>query len=77
MSFISLSGRAGRETQRQIEVRVIDKEEKDDNGGIIRVHMDIVDRYMGCEDWPREIYVITMSGNSRDREEEKRFTWTF
>lgn len=49
-----------------------DKQEKDDNEG--NIHMDVYDRH---EDWPREICVITMSGNLRDRGEEQRFTWTF
>ncbi len=35
-----------------------DKQEKDDNEGIIWLHMDVCDRH---EDWPREICVITMS----------------
>lgn len=47
MSFISLSGKAGRETQRAIEVRVRDKREKDDNEGIVWVHMDVYDMKSG------------------------------
>lgn len=63
MSFISLSGKAGRETQREKEVRGRDKQEKDDNEGIVWVHMDLYDRRMSHEGWPQEICVITMSGN--------------
>lgn len=77
LSFISLSGKAGRETQREMEVRVRDEQEKDDSEGIICVHMDLSDRHVSHEGWPREICVLTMSGNLRDRGEEQRFSWTF
>jgi len=39
--FISLSGRAGRETQREIELGSRDKREEDADEGIVEVHLDV------------------------------------
>lgn len=43
------------------------KQEKDDNEGIIWLHMDIYDRHVSHENWPREICVIGVSRNLRNR----------
>ncbi|TMS04605.1 Disintegrin and metalloproteinase domain-containing protein 12, partial [Larimichthys crocea] len=68
----STGGEEGRETQkREIEGKVRDKQEKDDNEGIIWLHVDVCDRHVCHEGWPQEICVITMRGNLRDRGEEQ------